>query len=314
MLEAHKEGIIFTSCCYASEIGQAFDRFGEDAAMDKVAEYIARFGENFRLEIMMLDFAKQKPYDRFILKAHDKFKVPLLLTTDTHYCNREDSHFQRLMLMVQTGRTLLEIEQLKQDPDANLFELQDTQLWMKSEDELNEFWVKEYSDVIDYELFKEAKRNTVRLCEKAKGVKLDRSNKLPQIENDEEILKELMIQGVKKRNLPKTKVYLDRLNEEYDMICRKGFASYFLILKQMADEARRVCPSILGYGDGSEALNAGRGSGAGSLVLYCLGITGVDPIHHDLLFSRFLSDARGGRSIRWRFDINPIPQDEEEVA
>lgn len=300
---AHKEGIIFTSCCYNSEIGQAFDKGGEDAGFDMIEKYMAMFGENFYLEIMLLDFTKQKPYDKFIIKAHDKYHIPIILTNDVHYCNPEDSHMQRLMLMVQTKKTLKEIQKkLADDATADMFELQDTNLWMKSEDELNEKWEKDYSEAVDYEIFKEAKRNTVRICEKAKGVQLDRSSKLPEIPDADEKFKELFFEGFKKRALPFDNLYLNRFEEEYTLITRKGFASYFLIQKMMTDEARRICPELLGWGDGSEALGPGRGSVGGSLAAYCLGITDVNPIKHDLLFSRFLSPARGGKQIDFRFD------------
>ena len=70
----HKEGLYFTSCCYNSEVGRAFDQHGEDAALDVIQKYIDMFGkENYFLEIMLLDFKKQKPYDAFIIKAHEKF-------------------------------------------------------------------------------------------------------------------------------------------------------------------------------------------------------------------------------------------------
>lgn len=266
MLLAHREGIIFTSCCYASEIGVTFDWYGEDAAMDKVAEYVAMFGTNFRLELMMLDFVKQKPYDRFIIKAHQKFGIPLIISQDAHYSNPEDSHMQRLMLMIQTGKTIQEVYKL-QNEGADLFELQDSQLWMKSEPELNTFWEKEYSDVIDYELFKQAKRETVAVCEIAKGVTLDRSSKLPNIPDAENILKEKTKEGFIHRNCPRNAKYLNRLQEELELICRKGFASYFLVQKQMTDEARRVAPSILGWGDGSDAVGPGRGCLAGDVPI-----------------------------------------------
>jgi DNA polymerase III alpha subunit len=88
-----------------------------------------------------------------------------------------------------------------------------------------------------------------------------------------------------------------------------GFSSYFLIQKQMVDEARRVAPEILGYGDGSEAVGPGRGSAVGALSCYCLGITDVDPIKHDLLFSRFLSESRGNKKMKLRFtNIDPVEE------
>jgi DNA polymerase III alpha subunit len=89
--------------------------------------------------------------------------------------------------------------------------------------------------------------------------------------------------------------------EEFDLIDRKGFASYIILQKMMADEARRICPQLLGWGSGREAIGSGRGSAAGSLILYLLGVTDVDPIKHDLLFSRFLSEARGGKQLKLRF-------------
>lgn len=315
-LKKHKDGLIFTSCCYNSEIGQAFDRGGYDEGFDMVQRYIDLFGkDHFYLEFMLLDFSKQKPYNKFIIAAHEKFGLPLIVTNDCHYCQREDSKMQRLMLMVQTRKTLKEIQdKLDREDTADLFELQDTNLWMKSEEELNEKWLSNYSDVIPLELFEEAKRNTVKIAEKAKGVKLDRSVKLPYVENAEEKLLEFISIGFKKRMLPKNdKRYIERIKEEYDLICKKGFASYFIIQKMMTDEARRISKKLLGYGDGSEAVGPGRGSAVGALTCYCLGITDVNPIEHDLLFSRFLSPARGGKQMKLRFTLDPIQMTEEDA-
>jgi DNA polymerase-3 subunit alpha len=310
-LVKYREGIIFTSCCYASEIGRAFDSGGEEAGNAMIEKYISMFGkENFYLELMLLDFTKQKPYDQFIIRAADKYGLKLIVTNDCHYCKAEDSQYQRLMLMVQTQNTIQDIQhKIAEEGLQDFFELQDSNLWMKTEEELNEKWSKDYHDAIPYELFKQAKMNTVEICRRAKGVQLDRSIKLPQIPFANEKLKELVLQGFKERGLPMTKKYLDRVKEEYSLICHKEFSSYFLIQKQMTDEARRVCRELLGWGDGSEAVGPGRGSAVGSLVCYCLGITDVDPIRHDLLFKRFLSEARGGRSIKLRFSIDPLPSE-----
>ena len=304
----HKEGLFFTSCCYNSEVGKAFDAFGEEAAFAVIEKYIEMFGkDHYFLEFMLLDFQKQKPYNAFIVKAHLKYGLKLICSGDVHYCNAEDSHFQRLMLMVQTGKTIQEIEQAQaEDAMQDFFELQDSNLWMKSEEELNEKWFNDYKDIVPYELFVQAKLNTVEICNKAKGVQLDRSLKLPTLDNADEILREESIKGFKKRGLPQNRLYTDRLKEELDLIIRKGFSSYFLIQKKMTDEARRVCKELLGYGDGSQAVGPGRGSGVGSLVCFCLGITSVDPVFEGLLFSRFMSEARGGRSIVLDFKSDPI--------
>lgn len=312
-LQKHKEGLFFTSCCYNSEVGRAFDQHGEEAAFAMIERYIEMFGkEHYLLEIMLLDFVKQKPYDAFIIKAKEKYGLKLILTNDCHYCQAEDSHFQRLMLMVQTGRTLDEIKSaIAQDQMQDFFELQDSNLWMKSEEDLNAKWEKDYKDIVPYELFCEAKRTTVEICNLAKGVKLDRSLKLPVLPDADEDLKEKVLQGFKKRGLPQTREYTDRIKEEYSLITRKGFASYFLIQKMMTDEARRVCKELLGWGDGSQAVGPGRGSAVGALTCYCLGITNVDPIYEGLLFSRFMSEARGGRSIVLEFkNMDPLPPED----
>lgn len=309
----HREGIIFSTACFNGEVGQAFKAHGEDAGIDKIEQLHGMFGENFYLELMLLDFKEQKPYNEFLVRAHDKTGIPLVLTQDTHYCYENDSEMQRKMLMIQTNRTLKDIEaMLAANEETDLFELQDANLWMKSEEELNAKW--ESDPHIDYELFKEAKRNTVRICEKARGVELDRSLKLPCMPDENNRLSEEILKGMKWRQMPRNPEYMDRIREELSLIIDKEFSSYFLIQKMMTDEARRVCPEIIGYGDGSEAVGPGRGSGAGSLVNYLLGITDVDPLKHDLLFSRFLSPARGGKTMDYRFKKEPVSQNvvEEE--
>ena len=312
----YKEGIIFTSCCYNSEIGQAFDRglvvsqeAAEEAGFRQVEKYLGWFGSDFYLELMLLDFNKQKPYDAFIIKAHERYNIPLIVTGDVHYCNPEDSKYQRYMLMIQKKSTIQDIQmKLDSEDKQDLFELQDTNLWMKSESDLNAKYVEMYSDVIPPELFSQAKRNTRAICERAKGVVIDRSPKLPKLPDEEEDFKAKLYQGMKWRGVFHKKEYQKRMAEEYDLICRKGFASYFLIQKILCDEARRVCRPRLGWGsfDGNEAIGPGRGSAVGSLACYCLGITDVDPIYHKLLFSRFLSEARGGKQMKLRFSQSPL--------
>lgn len=302
-LMKHKEGLIFTSCCINGEIGNAFLDGGEEAGFAKLEQYMAMFGENFRLELMMIDYEKQKPYDAFLIKAHNKYKIPLIITCDTHYANPEDSLYQRYMLMMQTGRTIKDIQNALELGDGNsAFELQDKNLWMKSEDEMNQKWLSDYKNIIPLELFQQAKRNTVSLCHKAKGVELDKCLKLPFYgEDPDKILLEEIHKGLNSRKLFGDKNYEKRAMYEYGIITRKGFASYFLITKQFTTEARRYWASILGYGSGSSAVGPARGSGGGSLVNYLLKITDVDPIKHNLLFSRFLSENRGGKIMKVRF-------------
>jgi len=251
-------------------------------------------------------------YDGFVydlqVEEDHSFTANLVVSSNCHYCKKEDAKYQQYMLMTRTKNTVHDIEKAKQQGGAEerFFELQDTNLWMKSEDELNEKWFLDYQDAIPYELFCDAKRNTVEVCRKAEGVEIDRSIKLPQLSDANARLLEAMGKGMKWRGLWGKPNYMNQLKEEYELICRKDFSSYFLITKKITDEARRICPKILGWGTGGEAIGPGRGSAVGFLTCFVLGITDVDPIKHDLLPERFLSDARGGRQLKLEFESEPI--------
>lgn len=307
LLMQHKEGLIFTSGCINGEIGWAFTQKGAEAAEEVLKEYIAMFPTDFYLEIQMHDFKPQRAYDRFIIEMADKYNLPVVLTNDCHYCTQEDSHYQRLMLMVQKGSTIESVNRdIAEGKEDELFELQDTNLWLKSEEELNEKWETDYFDVIDYEVYKEAKRNSVRICEMAKGVTLDRSIKLPRFPNENEKLKQFINEGFKRRGLPDKSEYTKQAQEEFELVCDKEFASYFLIEKMLVDAARENFNRIVGWGEPWMALGPGRGSGPGFLINYLLGISNVDPVKHELLSSRFLSPARGGKQMKLRFDGAPM--------
>lgn len=315
ILNQYKEGIIFTSTCANSEIATAFFSGGDGPGFEMVEKYMAMFGENFYLELMMLDFKDQKPYDAFLIRAHLKYHIPIFLSQDCHYCKKEQSHNQRLMLLQKGKRTLADIQGLidsgDEEGEDRPFELQDENLWLKSEPELDEFWEAKFSDVIDFELYKQAKANTVKIAEFAKGVQLDREIKLPRIPDAEDKLWDEILRGFKKRSCPKTPRYIKQVREEYELITEKGFASYFLIQKMMVDEARDYCQRQLGF-DPVYGVGPGRGSVCGSLVAYCLRLHDLDPIRHNLRFSRFLSPARGGKQTKFRHTIKPVPH--ENVA
>jgi DNA polymerase-3 subunit alpha len=310
ILQQYKEGIIFTSTCANSEIARAFFDHGDDAGFAMVEKYMAMFGDKFYLELMMLDYKMQRPYDAFLLRAHAKYGLPIILSQDCHVCKKEHTHNQMLMLLQKGKRTLADIALIEESGDEDVFEMQDKQLYLKSEDDVNEFWEStDYKDIIDYELFKIAKANTVKICEFAKGVEINRDVKLPKFPDAEAVLWEEIKKGFVARGCPRSPQYAKRIREEYELISEKGFSSYFLIQKMMTDEARCIGSEVLGFGDGSEAVGPGRGSVCGSLVAYVLRLHDVEPIIHDLRFSRFLSPARGGTQMKIRHTLQPIPHE-----
>jgi DNA polymerase-3 subunit alpha len=301
-LTLHKEGIVVGSGCFNSPVGQVFSKEGEEAALSEIEKYHSLFGKDYYLEIMLLDFSKQKPYNQFLIKSSERLGIPLVISQDCHYCMKEDAKMQRTMLAVGSKHTIQELNEAESLGKTDYFELQDTNLWMKSEEELNQKWEEDH--YVDYDLFKEAKRNSVRICEQCKGVKLDRSVKLPRFPDEDDRLKDLVMDGVRKRGMPES--YWTRLREEFALVKEKEFSAYFIIQQMMTDAARKHCAEMVGSGTGSEAVGPGRGSAAGFLMCYLLGITDVDPVKHDLLSSRFLSPARGGKQMQIRFSEKPV--------
>jgi DNA polymerase-3 subunit alpha len=150
-------------------------------------------------------------------------------------------------------------------------------------------------------VFEQAKAETVRVANLCKGVKLDRGVKLPRFEDADKKLLLCLNNEIKSRNLHIQPGYFARLKEEYNLIKNKGFSSYFLIMKEIIDKAREIAPQIMGWDVADEAVGPARGSAGGSLACYLLGITDIDPMKHNLLFSRFLNENRGGRSMKTRF-------------
>ena len=252
---------------------------------DSIHQCVVELDDYYVVPVKMLEVV---PYEKEVyclqVEEDHSFIANFYAVSNCHYCRKDHSHFQRLMLMRQTKRTIQDIEILAASGTTDLFELQDQNLWMKTESELNEKWESDYSEIIDYELYKQSKANTVAICQKAANVKIDRRVKLPKFPDEELMLREEIEKGRIKRMLPNTPEYNSRIKEELDLICEKGFVSYFLIQKMMIDEARRKCPELLGFGDGSEAVGPGRGSFCGSLVAYCLELHDIEPIKHGLLF------------------------------
>lgn len=269
-----------------------------------------RQGNYFYVKVESVTKSKSDFVYNLQVREDESYVANAAAVHNCHYCMKEDSIMQQKMLMVQTNMTIQDVERKMQESgDADLFVMQDQNLYMKSEEELNEKWERDYSHIVDYELFKEAKATTVEVCKIAQGVELDRTIKLPEFDEQDDQLRDAIELGFKKRKLPDNIEYRSRIEEERELICEKGFSSYFLIQQMICDEARRWYMETFG-GTGSESQGPGRGSAVGSLTCYCLGITDVDPLKHDLLFSRFLSPARGGKQMDLEFTIDPITKED----
>jgi PHP domain/Bacterial DNA polymerase III alpha NTPase domain/LAGLIDADG-like domain len=292
---------------FSSDRHEALHRFFNGGNVSQPSGFWKDLGSSWGLVVDKVDVVPYEGlvYDMQVAEDHS-YTANLYNVSNCHFCKREHSKYQQLMLMMQNGRTIQEIDLMIASGADDIFELQDTNLWMKSEDELNEKWESDFQEIIDYELYKQSKANTVEICRLASGVEIDKSIKLPELPQQNTLLLEEIKKGFFERNVPRDKIRLERVKMEYELITKKGFASYFLIEQMMVKEAMRICPEICGFDDISVARGPGRGSVGGSLVAYLLDLHDLDPIEHDLPFERFLSWARGGKQMKLRFTQKPL--------
>lgn len=273
-LMIHKEGLIVTSACIGSEFGQEFLGHNSYELAELVRKYKNTFGNDFYLEIQPNEIPEQRKYNEELVLLAQMVDIPLIVTTDAHYVNKEDSVAHDVMLAMQVKKKV-------NDPDR--FRFTGDSFYIKSEEEI-------YRDLsyLPTEVIYKAICGTNEIANQCTAKIETGLNLLPHIhgvaDNDLELAKHCNI-GFNKRvseGMPSTKEYIDRVKFELSIIKQKGYAGYFLVVEDYMAEAKRR--DIL--------VGAGRGSGAGSLVLYILGITNVDPIKYHLLFERMLNPER----------------------
>ncbi|HSH00686.1 MAG TPA: DNA polymerase III subunit alpha [candidate division Zixibacteria bacterium] len=269
-LRAHSAGLIATSACPQGEVNWHLIRGEYDNAKAAAERYSAIFGaDNFFLEMQNHGLDLEAQLMPEVVKLAGDTKLPLVVSNDCHYLRREDAEAHDALLCIQTGKLVEDQRRLKYDTD---------QIYFKSPQEMREL----FGD------FPEACANTVRIAEEC-NVELE-FDKLhlphfpipkPFVDPDE-FLRKLTEEGLSARYAEITEIHTERLNYELDVIKRLGYAGYFLITKDFCDYARSVGVRV----------GPGRGSAAGSLVSYTLGITSLDPIKYSLLFERFLNPER----------------------
>ncbi len=271
-LADHADGLIATSGCLAAKVPRMILN-GEDGA---AAEWIGRFTdvfgkENFYLELQRHEIDEQRQLNQWLIdyNRRNHTNVGLLATTDLHYVNKEDFDIHDTQLCIQTGS-------LKQE--VNRLTFSDNSYYLYSYDEM----------MADYKEIPDAVHNSVKIAEMTEINLRDNEYHLPifpvpQGHDAESYLRYLCDKGMDWRfgERKTDAVLVDRLNRELEIIHDMGFDTYFLIVWDLCEFAR--------YADIWWNV---RGSGAGSLAAYCLGITNIDPIHNSLLFERFLNPGR----------------------
>lgn len=269
-LAAHAGGLLCLSACLRGEVPQRLVEGDPASAKKSAAWYRDLYGaENYFLEVQDHGIPEERVAAEGLLSLGREMGIPVLATNDCHYLAREDSEAHEILLCIQTGKTLL-------DPDR--FKFATDQVYVKSPEEMAALF-HGVPDVL---------RNTVVAAERCdfklegERVELPAFPLPPEFEHEDLYLRHLAWEGVKRRYPAVTPEVEQRLEYELTTICQVGYARYFLIVRDFTDYARR---NGIGVGPG-------RGSAAGSLVSYSLGITDVDPLRFNLLFERFLNPER----------------------
>ncbi|MCR5121939.1 MAG: DNA polymerase III subunit alpha [Ruminococcus sp.] len=267
-LEAHSGGLVCLSGCIAGEVSSRLavrDFSGAKAAAMKLKNI---YGEDFYLEIMRHDDPEQMSVSRLIMRLSDETGIPLCATNDVHYIRREDSHAQRVLMCINTGSTLDEAKVVLTSDDY----------YLRSGDEMAE-------------LFRDcpqALENTVKIAEKCDFGFIFGETKLPFFALPEgtdhyEYLRKMTFTGLSERYGSNNSADAEkRADYELSVIEKMGYVDYFLIVWDFVHYAKTHDIPV----------GCGRGSGAGSIVAYCIGITDIDPLKYGLIFERFLNPAR----------------------
>ncbi|RGU28598.1 DNA polymerase III subunit alpha [Ruminococcus sp. AF17-22AC] len=269
LLEKYHEGIIALSACLAGEVARFLTRGMYEDAKKAALRYQDIFGKgNFFLELQDHGIPEQQNVNQQLLKMHRETGIELVATNDVHYTLAEDAQPHDVLLCLQTGKKLTDEDRMRYEGG---------QYYVKSPEEMERL----------FPYAPEALENTHKIAQRC-HVEIEFGvTKLPKFDVPEgytswEYLNELCFKGLEERYQPVTEELKERLNYELSTIRNMGYVDYFLIVWDFIKYAR----------DHDIMVGPGRGSAAGSLVAYTLGITQLDPIRYDLLFERFLNPER----------------------
>ncbi len=270
LLEQYSEGLICTSACMAGEISQNILNNDYDKAKERALFYQNLFEEDsYYLEIMDHELPEEKIIKEGMIKLSKETGIPLVATNDIHYQKKEHANAQDILICIGTNKKKHETKRMK---------MTGSHLYFKSQEEM-------------YELFKdipEALDNTVKIAEMCDvtipqpGPILPDYDIPPEFKNQADYLTHITWEGVKMRYDEVTEEVKKRTEYELGILLGMGFEGYFLIVWDFIDWARKHDISV----------GPGRGSGAGSIIAYAIGITDIDPLKYELLFERFLNPDR----------------------
>ena len=278
LLKQYHEDLIVTSACLGGEIPQAILSGRPDVARRVAKWYQDTFGEDYYLEIQDHGSQEDRVVNVEIVKIAKELGIKIIATNDSHYISCNDVEAHDALLCIQTGKKIFEDKRMRYSGTE----------YLKSAEEMKQL----FRDHLPEDVIEEAVSTTLEVADKIEPYKILSAPRTPHFpipagHTTETFLEEVAWEGLLKKLNRKTrsevdKSYTDRLNYELKLIQEMGFPGYFLIVWDYIKFAR----------DNNIPVGPGRGSAAGSLVAYCMGITNIDPVHHGLLFERFLNPER----------------------
>jgi DNA polymerase-3 subunit alpha len=278
LIEQYHEGLIMTSACLGGEVPQCILKGDYKRALEVAKWYKDLLGDDYYLEIQDHGSQEDRIVNVAIAQIAEKLDIKIIATNDSHYISCYDVEAHDALLCIQTAKLISEEKRLRYSGTE----------YLKSIDEMRDL----FRDHLEPELIEQAIANTLEVAEKVEPYKILGEPRIPDYpipsgHTADSYLEEVTWEGLKDRMKCKTRTevdptYKERLEYELKMMQRMGFSTYFLVVWDYIKYAR----------DHDIPVGPGRGSAAGSLVAYALGITNIDPIHHTLLFERFLNPER----------------------
>lgn len=279
----YNKGLIATTCCLAAEVPRAILNKGEDEAEKLFKWWLDIFGEDYYVELQRHGIPDQNKVNEVLVRFAEKYNVKIIATNDTHYVEQDFFEAHDILLCVNTGeKKSTPVMRDYNDEDSSTkgkrFAFYNDQFYFKTTQEMSELFA-DLPQAID---------NTNEIAGKVELLNLKKDIllphfALPQGYTDQfHYLHHLTFEGARKRYGDLNQETNERINFELDVILKMGFTGYFLIVSDFIKAGR----------DLGVFIGPGRGSAAGSVVAYCIGITNIDPLKYNLLFERFLNPGR----------------------
>ncbi len=274
-IKEYSEGLIATTCCIASEINQTIIRKGEEEARELFEWYLDVFGDDYYIELQRHGLEDQNKCNHILTQWSKEYNVKMIATNDSHYVEKEDSEAHDILLALQTNAELGDPNRFRFTDDYNNL---NREFYLKTPDEMQEL----------FDDLPQAVDNTQEIVDKVDEFDITSELMLPQYnipqgyDTMDEYLRAITYEGAKERYGELSQTITERIEQELKIISDMDFSGYFLVVQDFTTEARKRGVFV----------GPGRGSAAGSVVAYCLGIINIDPIEYDLIFERFLNPER----------------------